>query len=346
METDSEAAEAVSALFNQYNPSGAVIEEVWLGTRKSPTVRVKTFLSTEQSDVILPKIEEALWHLGQIYPIPSPATRWLSQTDWAEAWKSDYKVQRIGKRIVVKPSWLSYTATPGQIVIELDPGLAFGTGLHPSTRLSLEALEQHLQPGQQVLDVGTGSGILAIAAAKLGAGHVVALDIDDMALQVARENLARNSVQEIVSLQKASLILTSSLDGSSVLPACSASEEVESLVCLMAGPTTKEANHIPKIFNASGLWNGVFDVCVMNITADVIARSAHVMAQCLAMGGTFIVSGIIQPQEDAVCKALSAANLVVRKRRMKKDWVALIGQRPHNGSRRGRKEGKQSGTVR
>lgn len=345
VETDSEAAEAVSALFNQYNPKGAVIEEVWLGTCKSSAFRVKTFLSIERSDSVLPKIEEALWHLGQVYPIPSLSTRWLSEADWAEAWKSGYKVQRIGKRIVIKPSWLSYTAAPGEVVIELDPGLAFGTGLHPSTRLSLESLEQHLQPGQQVLDAGTGSGILAIAAAKLGAGNVVALDIDDVALQVACENIARNGVQEIVSLQKASLIPKSSLDWSSILTTLSTSGEIEHSIYLEAGPTTREMNQAPRVFNASGFWNGAFDLLVMNITADVIARSANAIAQCLATAGTFIVSGMIQPQENIVREALTAVNLIVRKRRTKGDWVALIGQRPHNRMRPNRREDKRSGAV-
>ncbi|MBC7261871.1 MAG: 50S ribosomal protein L11 methyltransferase, partial [Chloroflexi bacterium] len=322
VETDGEAAEAVSAVFNRYNRNGAVIEEVWQGTSRPPAVRVKTFLSPEHSETVLPKIEEALWHLGQIYPIPSPSVRWLSETDWAEAWKSDYKVQYIGKHIVIKPSWLSHTAAPDQVVIELDPGLAFGTGLHPSTRLSLQALEQYLKPGYQVLDVGTGSGILAIAAAKLGASHVVALDIDDIALRVAQENIARNAVQEIVLLQKASLIPISSVALTSTSADGFLLEEWSGI---------KSEGEI-KIFNASGFWDGAFDLLVMNITADVIAKSACAIAQCLTMDGTFIVSGIIQTQEDFVRQALSAAHLSVQRRSTEKDWVALIGQRPRSGT--------------
>lgn len=332
VETDGEAAEAVSAVFNQYNRNGTVIEEVCQEASQSPAVRVKTFLLAEHSEAILPKIEEALWHLGQIYVIPPLSVRWLSEADWAEAWKADYKVQYIGKRIVIKPSWLSYTASLDQVVVELDPDMAFGTGLHPSTRLSLEALEQYLKPGYQVLDVGTGSGILAIAAAKLGASHVVALDVDDIALEVAKENIARNAVERTVSLQKASLIPVASL-GQSSAPADRFPIE--------------EANYstegdIPRVFNAYGLWDDAFNLLVMNITADVIAKSAHAMAQCLAIDGTFIVSGVIQTQEDFVRQALQAANLVVRKRHKEKDWIALIGQRLRSGIGQHRKECTQS----
>lgn len=328
VETDGEAAEVVSAVFNQHHRNGTVIEEEWQEGSLSPIVRVKTFLAAEHSEAILLKIEEALWHLGQIYPIPSPSVRWLSEADWAEAWKSDYKVQRIGKRIVIKPSWLSYKATPDQVVVELDPGLAFGTGLHPSTRLILEALEEYLKPGYQVLDVGTGSGILAIAAAKLGASHVVALDIDDIALRVAQENTTRNRVDEIISLQRASLIPVSSFNTLGTV--------VDGFPIEEGSCSTEE--DAPKIFNAHGLWDGAFDLLVMNISADVIAKSAYAIAQCLTIGGTFIVSGIIHTQEDFVRKALSAANLHIRKRRAEKDWVALIGQRLCNSTKRSGKE--------
>jgi len=298
VETDGEAAEAVSAVFNEYGHGGAVIEEVWSDAASAHVIRVKTFLPAECSDS-LSRIEEALWHLGQIYPIPlPPSVRWLSETDWAEAWKSGYSVQHIGRCLVIKPSWLTYAATRGQVVIELDPGLAFGTGLHPSTRLCLAALEDYLQYGAQVLDVGTGSGILSIAAAKLGAGGVIALDIDDTALEVARENIVRNGVQDLILLRRASL-----------------------------GPLTEPRGEDDpvEIFNASGAWDGTFDLLLMNILPDVIARSAEAIAACLAKGGTFIVSGIIQSQEKLVREALTAAGLMIKECRVLENWIALIG---------------------
>jgi len=299
VETDGEAAEAVSAVFSQYGQGGAVFEEVWDGVSQSTRVQVKTFLSVERS-AELTQVEEALWHLGQILPIPSPTVRWLSQADWTEAWRSGYRAQRIGKRTVIKPSWRPYSAKPGQVVIELDPGLAFGTGLHPSTRLVLEALESHLQPGDRVLDVGTGSGILAIAAAKHGAAAVVGLDVDELALEVARENITRNGVQETVSVQRASL---------SALPGSDGSDKVV------------------EVFDAHGEQDGAFDLLLMNILAHVICAGARAIVRCLAPQGRFIVSGIIASQEENVCRALSAADLKVVGRHCKKDWVALIGRK-------------------
>lgn len=299
VQTDGEAAEAVSALFNRYGHGGAVTEEVRSGAAPG-VVRVKAFLTPEET-CNLSRLEEGLWHLAQIYPIPTLSARWLSETDWAEAWKSGYKVQRIGKRFLIKPSWQAYTPAPNEIVIELDPGLAFGTGLHPSTRLMLKGIERLTKPGARVLDVGTGSGILAIAAAKLGAAHVLAVDIDSVAIEVAHANAARNGVENVISLQRASLIFSPPLNAA------------------------EDGTPILDVYDA---WRGAFDLLLMNILADVITRSAEAIAAALAVGGQFIVSGIIESQEDSVRQALVAAGLTILQRQRAKDWVALIGQNP------------------
>jgi ribosomal protein L11 methyltransferase len=128
----------------------------------------------------------------------------LRTTDWSEEWKRFFHVLRVG-RLVVRPSWEEFDAGPDDLVIDLDPGAAFGTGQHETTRLCLAALEAHLRPRMRVIDVGTGSGILAIAAARLGAASVLALDIDASAIDVARESIARNAVDEVVSLMVGSL---------------------------------------------------------------------------------------------------------------------------------------------
>jgi len=203
VQVDGEGAEAVSEVFNRYGHGGAVIEETISETDKAAgrTLTAKVYLPFENGQAVGQReIEEALWHLSQLYPIPAPRFRHLSEEDWAHAWKKHYRVLQVGQRIVVKPSWQSYTPRPVDVVVELDPGMAFGTGLHPSTRLCLIALEEHLTPGLGVLDVGTGSGILAIAAARLGAGRVLALDIDPLAVEAARANVAANEVEHIVSV--------------------------------------------------------------------------------------------------------------------------------------------------
>lgn len=129
--------------------------------------------------------------------------RFVAEEDWADAWKQYFKPQRIGQRLVVKPGWEDFSPAPGDLVIEIDPGMAFGTGLHATTRLCLRALEECLSPGMAVADIGTGSGILAVAAAKLGAGSVAATDNDPLAVKIARENVARNGVADRVTAQEA-----------------------------------------------------------------------------------------------------------------------------------------------
>lgn len=126
--------------------------------------------------------------------IDLPSYAWVQEEDWANAWRDYFKPFRLGNRLVVIPSWETYELQPGDLPLYLDPGMAFGTGTHTTTSLCLRWLERLVGPGDRVLDVGTGSGILAIAAARLGAGQVVALDIDPVAVNVARENAEKNGV--------------------------------------------------------------------------------------------------------------------------------------------------------
>jgi ribosomal protein L11 methyltransferase len=209
VEVENEAVEAVAEVFARYAHGGVVVEAGPEGWNAGP-VLVRAYLPSD--DELWTKkngIEEGLWHLGQICPLPEPSFRSVAEEDWTEAWKKRLRVLRIGEHIVIQPSWLGYRPEPQDVVIRLDPGMAFGTGLHPTTQLCLRALEEYVQPGMEVLDLGTGSGILAIAAAKLKAKRVLAVDSDQQAVRVARANTVINQVQEAVQVRRGSLPLVS-----------------------------------------------------------------------------------------------------------------------------------------
>lgn len=203
--TGYEAAEAVADLLSRYAYRGVAIEAGPRGWDEEQVVVRAYIPADEHLSIHKRRIEEALGHLNQILPVSVPVFRTVAEKDWAEAWKERLTVMHIGSRIVICPSWLSYEPAPDEILIRLDPGMAFGSGLHPSTRLCLMKLEELVWPGARVLDMGTGSGILAIAAARLGAGHVLAVDNDPVAVQVARDNVAANGVGGIVRVVHGSL---------------------------------------------------------------------------------------------------------------------------------------------
>jgi len=211
VEVDVEAVEPVSELFARYGYNeGVVIEEPFtqegdgdnlrLDTTRPITVR--TYLATaDLQPAVLATMREALWHLGHLRSVGPLKLTSRREEDWANAWKAHFHVHRIGEHVVVRAPWHKYEPNGGDdVVVELDPGMAFGTGLHPSTKLCMVGLEREIELGDRVLDVGTGSGILAIAAVKLGAGKVDALDIEPVAVRSAVENAERNGVANRVTI--------------------------------------------------------------------------------------------------------------------------------------------------
>ncbi len=196
-----EAAEAVAGLLQRYGHQGVVVEQNGIppdawddGAAKAPdslTLRA-WFPQNDDFEARRMEIETALGHMSLMLPLPQPKWRLVEDEDWAHAWKAHYRPLRIGRRLLVRPAWTDSNVRNDELEIVLDPGMAFGTGTHPSTRLCLQALEEHLVPGGDVLDLGCGSGILAIAAARLGADTVLALDNDAVAVSAARQNLALN----------------------------------------------------------------------------------------------------------------------------------------------------------
>ncbi len=215
LECDHEAVEPVAELFARHGyQGGVVIEEPFtqepdgdnLAVDPERPVTVRTFLAAADADpALVDEIRQALWHLGRLRHVGELSVAERREEDWANAWKEHYRVHRIGRRVVVRAPWHEHDAKPDEVVVELDPGMAFGTGLHPSTKLPVLALEDEVRPGARVLDVGTGSGILAIAAVLLGAERVDAVDIEPVAVRSARENAARNNVADRVAVELGSV---------------------------------------------------------------------------------------------------------------------------------------------
>ena len=158
------------------------------------------------------RVNESLGHLQafELRHIGELTARLVHEEDWAEAWKAHFPVMRVGQHIVIQPTWREYEPEPNDVVIRIDPGMAFGTGLHPTTRLCLAGIEAwgfgHLLGDARVLDLGTGSGILAIACAKFG-GSILAVDTDPMAVETTTRNAELNGLSEVIRAQQGSLPL-------------------------------------------------------------------------------------------------------------------------------------------
>ncbi len=301
VQADGEAAEAVSELFNRLNSrpdgqGGAVIEVGGfdpIGEDHHPFVVVKTYLPVGEPESLdrQREIEEGLWHLSRIYPLGDIAVQALAEEDWANAWKTSYHPLRVGRRFWVVPAWEreNVRLEADELLVILDPGMAFGTGLHPSTQLCLCLMEDVVRPGHRVLDAGCGSGILSIAAARLGAAQVDAFDIDPIAVRATQENVALNALSVPVN------------------------------VVVSDGPDSG-----PLWMTADGS-RPTWDVIVVNILPHVIVGLLDAgLPAYLAPGGVLILAGIIEEREPDVRAALVRHGLAVHRRLLQGDWVGLV----------------------
>jgi ribosomal protein L11 methyltransferase len=222
VDADVEAVEAVSEILSRFAPGGASVEpafelvEEGLGARLDPSRPsiVRAYVPARDPAAAERAAADAGAALGHLQAfglraIGELTTRLVHEADWAEAWKAYFPVLRVGRRLVIRPTWLDAEPGPDDVVLDLDPGMAFGTGLHPTTRLCLIALESLADRGRlrgaRVLDVGCGSGILAIAAAKLGAASVVGIDVDPIAVEATLANAATNGLSGRISARLGSL---------------------------------------------------------------------------------------------------------------------------------------------
>ena len=213
IETPPEYVEPLTEIFHRYGEGGVAVEQPGgfnPDEGESPPVPdrvvVKTYLPDDPTtDHRRSQIDVGVRLVAHLAPLTELRERRVSQDEWQNSWKEFFHVLRVGERIVVCPTWREYEAKPGEIIVNLDPGMAFGTGHHPTTRMCLEIIEQTMTPGDRVLDLGCGSGILSIAAVKLGAGSAVGFEIDPVAVKAGRANIALNRADGVIDLVQGTL---------------------------------------------------------------------------------------------------------------------------------------------
>jgi len=290
--TDGEAAEAVAEALRPLAHNQSVVLEQ-KGDQEDldpyalePEVTVKIYLPGDaDSAATRQRIEEVVYYLGRLYPIPAPAFRKLEEKEWAHAWREHYRSFRVGERLWIEPSWQTADGSADRraddIVLTLDPGMAFGTGLHPTTQMCLQAMEQLIRPGIDVLDVGTGSGILAVAAARLGATKVLGVDTDQQAVRAARENAGLNGVSGQITIREGSL------------------------ETVTARP-----------------WELVVVNILAPVIVQMLGNAS--LLGYVAGEGRLLLSGIIEPQLAEVTDALETAGGQIVEELAVRDWRALI----------------------
>lgn len=305
VEVDQEAVEAVSEILARQASGGVSVEVAWdpvdegLGAVPRPggSAVLKAWLpglDPAAAETAVESVRRDLGHLQAfgLRPIGDLEVRPVHEEEWASAWKSHFPVLRVGRRLVVRPTWRRHRAKADDVVLALDPGMAFGTGLHPTTRLCLAGIErwadQGLIDGARVLDVGCGSGILAIAAARLGARSVHGVDTDPIAVDATIANARRNRVARRVSAARGSVPLV----------------------------------------GGRGAAQGPYDLVLANLIASLLTDLAEPLAASIRPGGRMLASGIFIDREPQVADAFGAAGLRIVRRDQEGDWVVLDVERP------------------
>ena len=287
-----ELAEAVADVLARFAPNGVTTEQAVdfvndedEGTPVGP-ITVRAYLPVDEKlEETRQKLEESLYFLGMIQPLPAPVFTPLADQNWMEAWKVHYQPIPIGKRLIIVPAWLE-SPNASRISIRIDPGMAFGTGTHPTTQLCLELLESCTPKDGDVIDVGCGSGILSVAALKLGAGFALGVDIEEASVKASRENADANGIpadQFVIGLGSVTEVLAGKF----------------------------------QIRNAP--------LVLVNILAPIIIRLFDMgLADLVSTGGALILSGILAEQAEGVIFSAKAHGLNLMEKRQIGDWVALL----------------------
>lgn len=299
---DGEMAEAVSEVLARFVSGGVVIESTEItndsegGGQVTGPLRVYGYLEADaQGEIKQQNLEEALWHLGRIRQLPDAQYNPVSDLDWSQIWKKHFHPVPIGRQLIIIPIWLDVEHET-RIPVRIDPGMAFGTGTHPTTQLCLQLLEDYIGELQSVeknwaenqltmIDVGCGSGILGIAAAKLGVSHVLGVDQDHNAIEAARKNASVNGVKDQLELFTGSV-----------------SEVKAGLFSISSAPL----------------------VAANILSAIIIRLLAAGLSELVAPQGKLILSGILEEQVVDVESAIRASGLRVEEERRLEDWRALV----------------------
>lgn len=285
-----EQAEAVAEVLSRAIPNGVVVEQNAIQENSSnadyleKNARVFGYLlADEEIEGKKQKIIEFLWHLSQIQPLPEPVFNPIWDEDWMAAWKKHYQPIEMGNKLVIVPAWVK-KEFPGRLPIRINPGMAFGTGTHPSTQLCLLLLEQAVEPGIKVIDVGCGSGILSIAALRLGAEYCLGVDVDPAAIQSTLENAGYNH-------------LSSGLETG-------------------VGSIKEILNHQFSISSSP--------LVMVNILANIILQLfSDGLANLVEPGGRLILAGILETQAADVLQSAEQNGFMLEKKSSASDWVAL-----------------------
>lgn len=291
MTVDGEMAEAVAEVLDRFTSGGVVVETNVKyrdaedeGTPYGPVKVYGYLIIDEQIEENRRKVEEALWHLHTIRELPQPEYKEIADENWMAAWKDHYHPIPIGKKLLILPAWIEQTDMT-RVAVKIDPSMAFGTGTHPSTQLCLELVEDYTQPGKTVIDIGCGSGILSIAAIKMGASHALGVDIDAASIKATNENSQANAVDPFIETG--------------------------------LGSVAEIKNGSFRIKQAP--------VVLANILAPILIRLFDAgMADLISPGGVIILAGILAEQGESVRQAAEDKGLVFVEERHSGDWVALV----------------------